>query len=100
MHHIILTIKKSFSGTLQIIPGIRKWLLFLKYPVFGICDINIASTVCVIFWSQQYDEAEKAYQEVLKYDSNNEDATKELYKCHTLQLMVRSSRTVAVVSEQ
>ena len=40
---------------------------------------------------QQYDEAEKAYQDVLKYDSNNEDATKELYKCHTLQLMVSPS---------
>lgn len=40
-----------------------------------------------LYGLKQYDEAEKAYQDVLKYDSNNEDATKELYKCHTLQLM-------------
>lgn len=40
-----------------------------------------------LYGLKQYDEAEKAYQEVLKYDSGNEDATKELYKCHTLQLM-------------
>ena len=31
---------------------------------------------------------------MLKYDSNNEDATKELYKCHTLQLMVSTSIAV------
>jgi len=41
--------------------------------------------MCVL---QQYEEAEKAYQEVLRLDGANEDAHKELYKCHTLQLMV------------
>ncbi|XP_065919574.1 uncharacterized protein [Dysidea avara] len=41
-----------------------------------------------LYGLKQYEEAEKAYQEVLKLDSANEDALKELYKCHTLQLML------------
>ena len=55
----------------------------------GIPSSSSSAAVTVLLCTQQYDEAEKAYQDVLKYDSNNEDAIKELCKCHTLQLMVR-----------
>lgn len=51
--------------------------------------LSLTAVVCLCKW-QRYSEAEKALEKVLELDQNCKEASKKLFNCRVLQLMVRN----------
>lgn len=51
--------------------------------------LSPTAVACLCKW-QRYSEAEKALEKVLELDQNCKEASKKLFNCRVLQLMVRN----------